>query len=377
MPWASDSEDERKGISARHDESHRVEHRERGFILKSNRAYAKVNLALAVLGKREDGYHDISTLMVPIAIWDQVYLKVGLQGLRVLCPKIPGLREEDNLAYKAVRVFLDFTGEKTQHEIYIEKRIPSGAGMGGGSSNAASVLLLLNNSLPPEKRLNIDDLLSMAKELGSDVPFFLGCNNPRPWWEAALCTGVGDKVKPVESRTRYWLVVVVPSFEVRSGWAYSRWDEVRGESEVFSSQARAFSSQGREDEPQTIDDLLQSFSSGNPESLAQAVFNDLEEVVAGTYEEISLVKRGLISAGALGASMTGSGSAVFGICRSRSHALEVKNEFLRLSRMTLLAGRITNVIVTHSGVMPCGRGDQNGCGGAGRKTQHRETGRDQ
>ncbi|MGC8493117.1 MAG: 4-(cytidine 5'-diphospho)-2-C-methyl-D-erythritol kinase, partial [Syntrophobacteraceae bacterium] len=138
---------------------------------------AKINLWLEVIGKREDGYHDLSSLMLPISVFDRISVAVmpgeGGISLRSNTPEIPS--DERNLAWRAAELFLKTSGKAARVEIGIEKRIPWGAGLGGGSSDAAGVLSALNaffeGALPPDR------LQAAALKLGADVPFFL---TPRP-----------------------------------------------------------------------------------------------------------------------------------------------------------------------------------------------------
>jgi len=278
----------------------------------SRRAFGKVNLTLRVTGRRPDGYHEVSTIMVPVHLHDVLTFRPGGEGLTVVCPSIPGLLPKDNLVTKAVQAVFDVSGCRLGLQIQVEKAIPEGGGMGGGSSDAAAALLTVNGMLPEELRLRPGRLLKVAASIGADVPFFLGCNSTPPAWTAAWCMGIGADVHPLPEPKQFHLVLAVPSFQVNTAQAYKDWDELNpgprpqqdwGEQAVFSA-----------------------LSSGDAETLAKLLVNDLEGPVSMRHPEIDAIKRGLTCSGALGAAMTGSGSAVFGVCRSPEHAEEVKLE---------------------------------------------------
>jgi 4-diphosphocytidyl-2-C-methyl-D-erythritol kinase len=185
---------------------------------------AKINLSLRILGKREDGFHEISTLMCKLALADTVTVKSTSGKNSVLtctAPEVP--TDESNLALRALRLFERETGRPMPCTIHLEKKIPSGAGLGGGSSNAAVTLAALNelagHPLPQET------LLKLAAEIGSDIPFFLLKEN------AAIGTGRGENVSPVSFPWRLPIVLIKPPFPIPTPWAYQRWSsssEIRG-----------------------------------------------------------------------------------------------------------------------------------------------------
>ena len=185
-------------------------------------APAKVNLWLRVLGRRPDGFHDLETLMVPLALADAVTLTTtGEQGgIEFHCddPTLP--TDGSNLAVRAATAFYERAGFQPQLRLELAKRIPHGAGLGGGSSDAASVLLGLNQL--HEFPLSPEILAELAAMLGSDVPFFLA-RGP------ALCRGRGERVEPVPvfPEGSLPLLLLKPPFGVPTPWAYSRWRDAR------------------------------------------------------------------------------------------------------------------------------------------------------
>ncbi|WP_142661030.1 4-(cytidine 5'-diphospho)-2-C-methyl-D-erythritol kinase [Methylacidimicrobium tartarophylax] len=242
-------------------------------------APAKINLDLRILGRRSDGFHELSTRMAPISLGDRLRIAShpGPEiSFRCDDPRLPA--GEDNLVCRAVRLFADSFGLLRGLTISLEKRLPSGAGLGGGSSDAAAALLALRSHLGyPSSR---DDLLPLASTLGSDVPFFL-VQKP------ALCRGRGEIVSPEP-----WLgprhgLLLFPGFPVPTPWAY-----------------QAYARTPRPGEER-----------GTPPW--GPVRNDLEPVVFEKYLWLAIARNWLQEqAGAKLAMMSGSGSSVFGLWES-------------------------------------------------------------
>ncbi len=252
---------------------------------------AKLNVYLRVLGERPDGYHDVNTLMVPVTLYDELHIEpyrdeiiVETKGLEI--------NEEENLAFKAAQRFINSTGVSSGVHIRVVKHIPHGAGLGGGSSDAAGVLLAMNQLF--KTGLSEQDLLRMAAAIGSDCPFFV---MKRP----CIMVGRGDVPKKEVSVEDRVFLVIVPPFTVSTA-------------EVYSS-LKSFYAYGY--------DYTESHTVGTdgigtvvPEDL---LVNDLEEVVFRKHTELREVKQELLEAGALGALMSGSGSAVFGVFKDYDH----------------------------------------------------------
>jgi 4-diphosphocytidyl-2-C-methyl-D-erythritol kinase len=181
-------------------------------------APAKINLSFEIKGRRADGFHEIETLMTPISLADRLTID-ATPSERVIdfsCddPSLPA--DDDNLVVRAVKLFREATGDTRGVQIVLEKKIPHGAGLGGGSSNAASTLLALNQLFAAS--LTDDDLLKLAAQLGSDVPFFI-----RP--SAAVCRGRGEIVTPTSLSAPFKLLLLKPDFGVPTSWAYGKWKE--------------------------------------------------------------------------------------------------------------------------------------------------------
>jgi 4-diphosphocytidyl-2-C-methyl-D-erythritol kinase len=265
------------------------------LILKT-RVPAKINLWLEVIRKREDGYHDLSSLMVPVSVFDEIGLDVapGGDGITLSCtsPEIPA--DDRNLAWRAVDLFLRKSGLKARVDIALEKHIPSGAGLGGGSSDAGGVLVALNSFF--DDPLSQPELEAIALTLGADVPFFLHCR-------AALATGIGEKLEFARGVPAYPLLLIKPPISVPTGWVYQNLKLTSGRPQITLSGLNA--------SPWEIGSLAQ---------------NDLESVTVLRYPVIEDLKGWLLSRGALAASMSGSGPTVFGVFASTQAVAEAEDE---------------------------------------------------
>jgi 4-diphosphocytidyl-2-C-methyl-D-erythritol kinase len=181
-------------------------------------APAKINLSFRIKGRRADGFHEIETLMAPISLADQIAIERAGDddGIRFTCddPSLPA--GDDNLVVRAAKLFCQRANITSGITIVLEKKIPHGAGLGGGSSDAASTLLGLNELFAAG--LPQADLLQLAAQLGSDVPFFMVRS-------AAICRGRGEIVEPMSLVTKMRLVLFKPDFAVPTPWAYGRWKE--------------------------------------------------------------------------------------------------------------------------------------------------------
>jgi 4-diphosphocytidyl-2-C-methyl-D-erythritol kinase len=250
---------------------------------------AKVNLWLEVIRKRDDGYHELSSLMLPIEIYDFLELEShGGSGISLECgdPAVPS--DENNLAWRAAEAFLSTTGSEIGMHIRISKSIPVAAGLGGGSADAAAVLLALHQMY--QGRLPMSQLASLAQKLGADVPFFL-------YQYPALARGIGGDLCPVNGVPDYPLVLVKPPLTVSTRWVYQSLRLTRGESRI----------------------KLQTFLD-QPWQLSEVMENDLESVTLTSYPVLAEIKGWLLQNGALGALMSGSGPTVFGVFCEKNQA---------------------------------------------------------
>jgi 4-diphosphocytidyl-2-C-methyl-D-erythritol kinase len=266
-------------------------------------APAKVNVFLRVLDAREDGYHDLESLVVPISLADGVTVRsadrlhVEVRGAQALAGDVPvgGL----NLALVAALALADACPDAGGALVEIDKRIPVAAGLGGGSADAAATLLALNRLWGCD--LDPATLGEVAERIGSDVPALL-LGGP------VLMSGRGEILAPAEVAS-FWWVVVHFDFGVRSPDAYRWWDEDGAVA-------------GPDPDP-----LLEAAAAGNAAALGLLLFNDLETVVARRHPAVGEAKQQLLAAGALGAVMSGSGSSVVGLARDRAHAEAIASGF--------------------------------------------------
>ena len=267
------------------------------------RAHAKINLFLRVLSTREDGYHEIESLVVPISLADHVVVRPAEQ-LRVEISGVPALSSEPpagglNLALVAALALADVCPDAAGALVEIDKRIPVAGGLGGGSADAAAALLALNELWGCE--VDAATLEAIGERLGSDVPAMLS-------GEPVLMAGRGERLAPAQVAPFHWVLVRF-GFGVRSPDAYRWWDEDEA---------------GTGPDP---DGLLAAAAAGEADALGPLLFNDLERPVSARHPEIGEAKRRLIEAGALGAVMSGSGSSVIGLAWDATQARELAAGF--------------------------------------------------
>ncbi len=263
-------------------------------------AFAKLNLTLDVLGKREDGYHDLETVMQTISMRDDIELDVGTGKPWVLrCEKEGVPCDSRNLAWKAAEAYSDATGiDLGGLEIRITKRIPSQAGLGGGSADAAAVLRALNRHFG--EPLSIGALAEVGAQVGSDVPFCVIGGT-------CMCTGRGERLRKLPNMPECVFVVCKPDFGVSTPELYRKLDAV----------AIAHRPDNRAMEAALL--------AGDLEKVAAQVYNVFDPLVTDGHLELNYIKSVMNSYGALGFQMTGSGSAVFAMMPSFEYAAVVCN----------------------------------------------------
>lgn len=268
-----------------------------GIKLKSK---AKINLSIDVLGKREDGYHNVEMVMQTIGLHDIVTIEENTSGeitIKSDTSNIPC--DERNIAYKAASLMKEFIGTDRGAHIYIQKRIPVGAGMAGGSSNAAAVLTGLNSLW--KAGLTESELMDMGVTLGADVPFCIKGGT-------MLAQGIGEKLTPIRKSCDFWVVVCKPNFSISTVEVYKNLD-------ISQIPER----------PDTAK-VIEYIEHGDVKSLAGSMVNVLEQVSEKRYSVISHIKEKMMHQKALGSIMTGSGPTVFGIFKNfdDAHRAEAK-----------------------------------------------------
>ena len=269
-----------------------------GLVLRTS---AKVNLALEVLGKRGDGYHEIATVLQAVDLFDRLTVDPDeTLSLNTDDPELP--TDDGNLVMRAARLLQKAAGVDRGARLRLHKRIPVAAGLGGGSSDAAAALTGLNRLWGlrwPRPRLQ-----ELAVELGMDVPFFLGTGR-------AVARGRGEQLAALPGGGGYALVLVNPRAPLST-------KEVYGRVPV-----------GWHAEPTGTERVIEALRRRNVATLAAALTNNLERVVEPVLPVIGRMKAALLAAGALGAIMSGSGPTVFGLARSLDHARQIRSRISR------------------------------------------------
>jgi 4-diphosphocytidyl-2-C-methyl-D-erythritol kinase len=245
-------------------------------------APAKINLSLRVLRRREDGFHEIESLMVPISLADEVEVTLhGEPGIEFHCDDSSLPTDDSNLVVRAARLFFQGVASEPRVRIALRKRVPHGAGLGGGSSDAAATLLALNEVFAA--KLTLEALSALAAQVGSDVPFFLHRS-------AATVRGRGEIVTPCDFPHTLPLLLLKPPFGVPTPWAYRQWRDAREVPDVPYA----------------------------PQRLAWGeLVNDLERPVFEKHLFLALLKQWLLAQPEVaGALLSGSGATVFAVLRS-------------------------------------------------------------
>jgi 4-diphosphocytidyl-2-C-methyl-D-erythritol kinase len=263
------------------------------------RAFAKVNYALEVRGLRDDGYHEISTVLQSIALADEVEIERSKEGfaLRIEPETTEVGPPERNTVYVAWKLLCGLAGAELPVEVMLRKRIPPGAGLGGGSADAAATLYGLNELFG--LGLDAEDLRGVGAKVGADVPFTL-------MGGTALAEGVGDVLTSLPAPPTHRLLVAKPELGADTGEIYQAYDERPREG------------------ASSVEPVVAALRARDLSALARSVGNDLEPITASCVPEVEACKRELLQAGALGAAMSGTGTAVYGIFAAEEDAENAK-----------------------------------------------------
>ena len=252
------------------------------------RAGAKINLYLAITGKRPNGYHDLCTVFLPLPeLADDIVLETNsTPGIAIQCdsPELPA--DSGNLCWQAADQFCRSFGVSPQVRITIRKRIPIAAGLGGGSSDAAAILLEMRRLFAPA--VPDQELGALAAKLGADVPFFL---RPAP----SLATGIGDVLTPIAVAATPPVLLAAPGFPVSAAWAYGHWQ-----------------SNPKPSSP-AVEDLLAALAKGDVDRIAQLTHNDLEYCLLAKFPLLRILRQRMLDLGCLAVHVSGSGPTLFGI----------------------------------------------------------------
>ncbi len=263
------------------------------------KSFAKINLSLDVLGRLENGYHEVEMVMQTVSVFDLITVSKIKSGIE-LSTNLPYLPiDQNNIAYKAAEEFFNYAGIKEGVSIDISKRIPVGAGLAGGSSNASAVLKAMNKLFGTG--LSLKELCSIGIKLGADVPYcVLGGTR--------LAEGIGEKLSSLPKLPKCSIVLVKPSFSISTKSVYEKIDSCTD----FKR-------------PQTKN-LIQGLHKSNLDMIADSMGNVLEEVSITEHPILQDVKDELCSLGAIRAQMSGSGPTVFGIFRTYDEARNAKKQ---------------------------------------------------
>lgn len=249
-------------------------------------AYAKINLALQVVGKRRDGFHEVAMIMQSVSLHDTVTLSLRRTGISLVCdnPALPC--DNSNLAFRAAALLRQECGVAEGVHIELTKRIPMAAGLAGGSSDAAAVLRGLNDLW--DLAISPNELEILAARLGSDVPFCL-------WGGTTLATGRGEILESLPDFAGYGVVLANPPLQVSTAWVYGNFQP------------------GTLQRSPGIPALRRAIEQKDLQDVARQLYNDLESVSVPAHPQIADIKRKLASAGAAGVLMSGSGPTVFAL----------------------------------------------------------------
>ena len=267
------------------------------MMTRSVKSYAKINLSLNIKSKREDGYHELDSLMVPIELHDSIVISRSSNNIDhfVTVDEFSNGLIHYNLVSTVIEELTKQYGFKERFRFYIHKVIPMQAGLGGGSSNAAFALKAVNSIL----KLNAsnEELIKMAAPYGADIPFFINCKPSR-------CEGIGERMTPINIKNNYYVLIVKP-------------DEGCSTKEVFGVA-------DKKPYPQVnIDKVLEALENGDDDMLAEYMGNSLEEASISINPEIQNIKNFLKEEGLKLVLMSGSGSSVFALSQEKKELKKV------------------------------------------------------
>ena len=251
------------------------------------KAYAKINVYLDVLSKREDGYHEMEMVMLPLELHDVIEIEslIGLRDSYVTCDHVELQETKYNLINTTVNKLRDLYHFKQNFNIKVHKEIPISAGLGGGSSNAAATLKAFNHYL--KLKLNDDEMNAIGKTIGADVPFCL-YNKP------ALVRGIGEEITPITLKHQYFVLIIKPERGLSTKHVFEKADTI-------------------ELDHGNVNAVVNALKKGDDEALASSMFNSLEKASLLMVPEIQDVKDMLRKDGLKMVMMSGSGSAVYAL----------------------------------------------------------------
>lgn len=265
-------------------------------------APAKINLFLEILGKRSDGYHEIETVMQTVNLYDRLEIKETIQnGIKVISDHCSLPQNKTNLVYQAAALIKQYCVIKQGVRVFINKRIPIGAGLGGGSSDAATTLIGLNRLW--HLGLAHNELTVLAARLGSDVPFFINGGT-------ALCQGRGEIVFPIACKQKYHYLIILPEQSASSArYGQDKPPLVISTSVIYQNIKKRYLTK----KPQNINIFISTLLRGSVKQLGHRLFNRLEQVVFRKYPQMRSLYKVLKQIGFAGVMVSGSGSSILGL----------------------------------------------------------------
>lgn len=283
-------------------------------------SFAKINIGLKILGKRKDGFHEIRTVFQTINLSDQIEIRYPSDQLNIICQQMLLPKSEDNLIAKVILLLRKKGFSIPPLEIFLDKKIPLGSGLGGGSSNAATTLMALNELF--HLNLSCQEMMSLGAQIGSDVPFFL-------WGGTALGTGRGEEIRPLRGIGDYWICLAIPKRKSLTKDAYAK------ASVILTEKKKDIN----------ITNFIYSISKGEPDfSLAK---NDFERLLFKKDRVVTATKELFKKYHSPCVMLSGSGSAMYALFQDRESAekavkavkaSELKDKVILLFGKTIDAG---------------------------------------
>lgn len=275
------------------------------MILKKN-AYGKINLYLDVLNKREDGYHNVKSVMQSVSLCDEIILEItdvqGENEIEIICSDDRLKCDKSNLIYKAWFKFFEATKILGKRCVFtLKKNIPMAAGMAGGSSDCACALSLLNEAFGSP--LSYEEMVLLGSKIGADVAFCIKGGT-------CICEGIGEQITPIKAFKDAYLVCAIDESSVSTSYAFSLLDERYGTECTDSG---------------NIENVITGIRDENLNAVCNGLYNKFESVIIPEIENVQIIKDLMISSGALGALMSGSGPSVFGIFDNESSQFSAFN----------------------------------------------------
>lgn len=267
------------------------------------KAYAKINLGLDVVGRLENGYHEVKMIMQTVGIYDVLTLTKIPSGIVVTTDNGELPTDDNNLIYKAARLMFEKYNIPQGVSIHLEKKIPIAAGMAGGSTDAAGTFLGMNELF--ELGASEEELRELGVKVGADVPYCI-------MGGTALAEGIGEQLSRLPAPPDCYLLVAKPEINVSTKYVYEHLD-----------------AEGVDKHPD-IDGMIEAIEKGSLEGVVERLGNVLEVVTVKKYTIINDIKKVMVDGGALGSLMSGSGPTVFGIFTTKEAATEVADRIAQI-----------------------------------------------